>query len=59
MHGACAAERHAAAELRTRHAEHIAKHPQQRGVAVDIGDAVYAIDFDPEGHRRLLDVTSL
>jgi pimeloyl-ACP methyl ester carboxylesterase len=56
MHRAGAAERHAAAELGAGHAEHVSKHPQQRGVTVDIGGAVYAIDFDREDHRRLLDV---
>ena len=41
MHGAGAAQRHAAAELRAGHAEHVAQHPEQRRVAVDI-DAVRA-----------------
>ena len=36
MHRAGAAQRHAAAELRAGHAEHVAQHPQQRRVAVDI-----------------------
>src|SRR3954451_17280779 len=38
MHGAGATQRHAAAELRAGHAEHVAQNPQQRRVTID-GDA--------------------
>src|SRR5712671_2484295 len=53
MHGAGAAERHAAAELRAGHAEHIAQHPQERGVAVNIDRPIDAVDLDRGGHRYL------
>src|SRR5271165_2910803 len=50
MHGAGAAERHAATELRAGHAQAVAQHPKERSVAVDI-DAVRAtVDFDGERH---------
>jgi hypothetical protein len=53
MHGARAAQRHAAAKLRAGHAEHVTRHPQRRRIAVDI-DAVYVpIDFDGEGHGAI------
>ena len=45
MHGAGAAQRHAAAELRAGHAEHVAQHPEQRRVAVDIDAVSLAVDF--------------
>jgi hypothetical protein len=52
MHRAGPAERHAAAEFRTRHAEHIAQHPEQRRIAVDIDgmnapDDLYGIRHGP------------
>ena len=50
MHRAGAAERHAAAELRAGHAQHVAQHPEQRRVAVDIDAVRAAVDFDGEGH---------
>ena len=50
MHGAGAAQRHAAAELRAGHAEHVAQHPEQRRVAVDIDAVCSPVDFDGEGH---------
>ena len=34
--GAGAAQRHAAAELGAGHAQHVAQHPEERRVAVDI-----------------------
>ena len=40
MDRAGSAHRHAAAELGAGHAEHIAQHPQERGVVVDIDDAM-------------------
>jgi hypothetical protein len=52
-------KRHPAAELRDGHAGHVTKHPQHRGVAVDIGGAVYPIGFDRKGRGRLLYVNSL
>ena len=54
MHGAGAAQRHAAAELRAGHAEHVAQHPQQRRVAVDIDAVRLSVDFDGEGHGVVL-----
>src|SRR6266436_6038974 len=53
MHGASAAERDAAAELRAGHAEHVAQHPQERGVTVDIDRPIDAVDLDLGGHRYL------
>ena len=52
MHGAGPAERHATAELRARHAKHVAQDPQQRYVAVDIHLVLDAIDLDFEGHGQ-------
>src|SRR5262249_58551295 len=53
MHGAGAAQRHAAAELRSGHAEDIAQHPQQRGVAINIDRSIDAVDLDGGGHSFL------
>jgi hypothetical protein len=36
MHGAGAARGHAAAELRARHLQHVAQHPQQRHLRIDV-----------------------
>src|SRR6266550_4530751 len=46
MHGAGAAERHAAAELRAGHAEHVAQYPQERSVAINIDRPIDAVDLD-------------
>src|SRR6516162_10839811 len=53
MHGAGAAERHAAAELRAGHAEHVAQYPEKRRVAVDIDRPIDAVYFDREGHGSI------
>src|SRR5215475_1776576 len=45
MHGAGSAQRLATAELGTGHAEHIAQHPQQRDIAVDINLMGCAVDL--------------
>src|SRR3546814_5840591 len=50
MHGASAAQRLAAAELGAGHAEHVAQHPQQRGVAVNIDLMGCAVDLQRESH---------
>ena len=50
MHRAGAAERHAAAELGAGHAEHVAQHPQERRVAVDIDAMGGSVDFNGESH---------
>jgi hypothetical protein len=50
MNRAGAAERHATAKFRAGHAEDVTEHPQQRGIAIDIGDAIETIDFDFESH---------
>jgi hypothetical protein len=39
---------HAAAELGSGHAEHVAQHPWESGVAVDIDGVTRGIDFDLE-----------
>jgi hypothetical protein len=44
MHGTCAAQRHAATELGTRHAELIAQRPQQRSVVRQIDLMLLAVD---------------
>ena len=53
MHGAGAAERHAAAELRAGHAEHVAQHPEEWRVAVNIDAMCVPVDFNGEGHGIL------
>src|SRR5215510_10403600 len=53
MHRAGAAQRHAAAEFRAGHAEHVAQHPEERGIAVDIDAVRAAVDFDSERHGLL------
>jgi hypothetical protein len=50
MHGAGAAKRHAAAELRSGHAEHVAQHPEQRRVVIDIDALRVFVDLDGERH---------
>ena len=40
-------------ELRAGHAEHVAQHPQERGVAVDIDHPIDAVDLDCGGHSHL------
>src|SRR5262249_53003343 len=62
MHSARAAQRHPAAKLRAGQAEHVAQHPQQRCVAVDINAVYGPVDFDGECHDALsdqIDVTSM
>src|SRR5215471_6956345 len=51
MDRASAAECHAAAELRAGHAEHVAQHPQERRVAVDIDLALSSVYFDFVDHN--------
>src|SRR5258705_6210812 len=53
VHGAGAAQCHAAAELRAGHAEHVAQHPQEWDVAVDIDVVGGSVDFDGVGHGCL------
>jgi hypothetical protein len=65
MNRACATECHAAAELGAGHAEHVAQHPQERGVTVDINGMsrsvhVYCIRHSPppaldRGYLRTVD----
>src|SRR3954447_1324800 len=50
MHGAGATQRHAAAELRAGHAEHVAEHPQQRRVAIDVDAPRCSVNVDGETH---------
>jgi hypothetical protein len=54
-----AAERHAAAELRAGHAEHVTPTQSSGRVAIDIDAVIHAIDFDPERYGCLVDVNSL
>src|SRR5882762_9852196 len=49
-----AAQSEAATEFRAGHAEHIAQHPQQRRVVVDIDAAGFAVDWQRMGHLSLL-----
>src|SRR5262249_24554736 len=53
MHGAGAAQCHAAAELRSGHTEDIAQHPQQGSVAINIDRSIDAVDLDGGGHGFL------
>jgi hypothetical protein len=50
MHSAGAAERHAAAELRAGHAEHVTQHSEKRRVAVDIDGVIHAVDLNRRSH---------
>src|SRR5262249_24377068 len=50
MYRAGAAQRHAAAEFCAGQAEHVAQHPEQRRVAVDIDAVRVAVDFNGERH---------
>src|SRR6267378_2935494 len=43
----------ATADIRAGHAEHVAQHPKERRVAVDIDCAIDAVDFDYGGHSYL------
>src|SRR6267143_2603720 len=52
--GARAAQAEAAAEFRAGHAEHIAKHPEQRSVVVDIDASSFAVDCQRMCHLSLL-----
>ena len=53
MDRAGAAQRHAATELRAGHAQHIAQHPEERRVVVDIDAVRLPVDSDGEGHGVL------
>src|SRR5260221_7391224 len=53
VHRTRAAQRHAAAEFRAGHPEHIAQHPQQRRVVVDIDAAGFAVDRQSLWHVSL------
>ena len=53
MHGTGAAQRHATAEFRAGHAEHVAQHPEKRRIPVDIDTVPVAVDVDGEGHGVL------
>jgi hypothetical protein len=50
VHSAGAAQGDAAAELRTRDAEHIAQHPKERSVSIDVDCLRSAVDVDRECH---------
>jgi hypothetical protein len=54
MHGARPAQRDSAAELRAGHAEHVAQHPQEWRVAIDIDAVRLTVDFYSEDHASLL-----
>src|SRR6266496_1143809 len=49
-----AAQRHAAAEFRAGHPEHVAQHPEQRRVVVDIDAAGFDVDSQRMWHLSLL-----
>jgi len=53
MHSARAAQGQAAAKLRAGHAEHIAQHPQEWGVAVDIDTVRVPVHFEGNDHGVL------
>src|SRR6266850_2860247 len=50
MHGTGAAQRHATAELRARHAEHVTQNPQQRRVPIDVDAARGSVNVDGKAH---------
>src|SRR5712691_9070069 len=54
MDRASAAQSEAATELRAGHSEHIAKHPEQRRVVVEIDAAGFAVDCQRMWHLSLL-----
>src|SRR6267378_4088293 len=54
MDRASATQRHAATEFRAGHSEHVAQHPQQRRVVVDIDAAGSAVDCQCMWHWSLL-----
>src|SRR6266705_1535370 len=54
VHRARAAQRHAAAEFRAGHPEHVAQHPEQGRVVVDIDAAGFAVDCQRMWHLSLL-----
>ncbi|MNR44492.1 hypothetical protein D3C85_1632430 [compost metagenome] len=51
VHGAGTAQRHAAAELGTGHAEHVAQHPQQGRVVVHVDLVLGAVDLEKMSHE--------
>jgi hypothetical protein len=53
MDGAGAAQRHAAAELRSSHPQHVSQDPQKWGVLIDVDLPVQAVDLDLERHVSL------
>src|SRR5580765_7963322 len=53
MHGASAAERHAAAEFRAGHVQRVAKHPEQRHVRADFDGLGFAVQSECDGHGNL------
>src|SRR4026207_1581101 len=59
MHGTRTTLRDAAAVFGARQTKHIAQHPQQRGVTVDIDVVRRTVDFDGEGHGELLFIRTI
>src|SRR6266850_4310663 len=53
MHGASAAERHAAAKFRSGHVQRVAKHPEQRHVRADVDGLYFTVESESNGHRIL------
>src|SRR5918999_974370 len=53
VNGAGAAQRRAATELRTGHAENVAQDPEQWRVAVDVDVACGSVDLDGERHDMI------
>src|SRR6266852_7770417 len=53
MHGASAAERHAAAEFRAGHVQGVTKHPEQRHVRADFDGLGLAVQSESDGHGNL------
>ena len=54
VHGAGAAQRHAAAELRAGHVEGVAEHPEQRHLRADVNGLGFAVQGESDGHGDLL-----
>src|ERR1700676_4386018 len=53
VHRASATQGHAAAELRAGHAEHIAQHPEQRCIAIDIHRPTCPVYLERKSHGSL------
>src|SRR5215469_2467672 len=54
MHGARSAKRDTTAEFGAAHAEHVAQHPEQRGIGIDIDAVRDSVNLYSERHLLIL-----